>query len=318
MEELTRSQDSRFGGLYAVIAYVLFGLIPLYWGLIKTADSFETLAWRNISSFLILCVVVCCSKSMRAGISTLFHNKKWFWMVAAAGFVYFIRLGVYLWAVRQNMILETSFASYVGPLVQMPIGAFIFREKLSPATLIAFGLSVAALLYISISMGAFPMLAVAFGLTSAAYACLKKKVRVNTASTLFLELLVTLPICFAYLGFLLSRGELGMLNAPADRIFLWGGGAVALICCLFMSLGAKYASVTTYGFAQYIEPSLLFLFGIFLYHNPIETNRLISFIIIWIALIIYSASRLLDAHRRRKRLSLSGIVAQKGLFNDRT
>lgn len=197
---------------------------------------------------------------------------------------------LFIWAINNNHIIETSLGYYTNPIVNVVFGVVILRERLNMSQGIAVGLAVMGVLYLTFQYGRFPAIALALAVTFSLYGLLRKILGINAAVGLFIEtLLLTLP-GIAYLMWLESQGTGSFGHKGLSINFLLMGTAflTALPLMLF-NIAANRITLIAVGFLQYIAPSVTLLLAIFLYNEPLSSHQLVAFIFIWTALGIYSA-----------------------------
>ena len=195
---------------------------------------------------------------------------------------------------------------YINPLVSVLLGVFILKESLSKAQIVSFGLAAIGVLILTISYGEFPWIAIGLAFSFGLYGLAKKMIKVESSIGLTLETMTIAPISLIYLGYMFNEGSLSLFHVSLGTdLLLMGAGAVTAIPLLFFSKGAQMIPLYMVGFLQYIAPTITLILGIWVYHEAFSFTHLISFMFIWLALTIFTASRVQYARKRRREARLS-------------
>ncbi len=283
---LTREQ--KLGGLAAISAYTLWGIAPLYFKQIADIPSLEILVHRIVWSCLLLLAVVVGIRQWPQLRAVLSQPK-----LLAALMLTSVLLGfnwwLFIWAVNQNHMLDASLGYYINPLLNVLLGMVFLGERLRKMQWFALTLAGCAVLYQLLSYGAFPWIAFALAGSFAIYGLLRKKLAVNAMIGLLLESLLLLPLAVWYWWFVADSYAVNLLhNSWTLNLWLMAAALVTTVPLLCFIAGARRLQLSTMGFFQYIGPSLMFVFGVWLYQEPLATERLFTFAVIWTALAIYS------------------------------
>jgi len=283
------------GVILAGGAYILWGIFPIYWKLLQAVPALEILAHRIIWSVVFLWLLMAFNgqiKSFIAEINKLLHNPAALIGILATGLILNINWGTFIWAVNHDYIIQTSLGYYINPLVSVLLGMLFLKEQLSLWQLIAFLLASAGVLSLTVQYGSFPWVAITLALSFGLYGLLKKTLNMNSLMGLTLETMLTSIFALAYIIYLSAAG-VGSFNPAFTRIswLLCGAGVVTAVPLLLFGAGALRLPLFVIGFLQYISPSMTLLLGIFIYKEPFSHGHLISFSIIWIALIIFTLAK---------------------------
>ena len=276
-------------------AYVLWGVLPVFWKAIDAVDSLEILAHRIVWSVVFLAAVITFRKSWNqiSGLGGRVLSR-----LLGAGTLLGLNWATYIWAVNNGHIVESSLGYFINPLLNVVLGVLILRERLEPSQWLALGVAAAGVLYMTISVGSLPWIALVLATSFGVYALLKKQMNaVGPIESLAVEVALLLLPAFAFLTALGVGGE-GAFGASGSRItvlLILTGIATALPLLLFGAAAVRIR-LTTIGLLQYIAPSLQFLIGVFVY-DEIVGDRLFGFVLVWIGLAIYTGHGL--AKRRR-------------------
>lgn len=281
------------GIFFAFGAYFLWGILPIYWGLINDIGAFEILSFRIVLSMIFMLFIVILTKNtepFKRDIQRLFTNPIQLIAIIAAGYVITINWGTFIWAVINGHVLQSSLGYYINPLVSILLALIFLKERFNKLEWIAIGLAVVGVLYMTLKIGVFPgislLLAGSFGI----YGLIKKLIPIDAISSITIECIVTAPAGFIYLWYIWHHGGL-TFGMNVSSFWLLFSGAVTAVPLILFSAGARRIPLSLTGFIQYIGPTLMFLIGIFLFKEPFDLDQLITFIFIWIGIIIYSISQ---------------------------
>ncbi len=279
------------GMLYAAGAYVLWGLFPIYFKLIQQISAFQIVGHRIVWSFVLVLVLVLARKEFQ----TLKASVSWrtTLIYLAAGLLLTINWTTYVWAVNAGHIVEASLGYFINPLVSVLLGVFFLGEKLRPTQWIPVGLAAVGVVYLAVTIGTLPWIALVLALSFGLYGLIKKIAPLGSLHGLAMETgLVFLPA----LGFLLFEEVRGVgafgHTGLGIGILLALTGIVTVVPLLLFSMGIQRIPLTLVGLLQYITPTLQFLLGVFLYSEPFTHHQLIGFVLIWLALVIFSSESL--------------------------
>lgn len=289
-----KNNSIKIGAIQAGISYILWGILPIYWKLLDHVDSNEILANRIFWSFLSMVLFIFVTKKMPAymGILKGFrNNKKQFWALVVASLLISCNWYLYIWAVNHDQIIQASLGYYINPLVSILLGVLFLKEKLSPAQVLSFFIAGVGVLILSISYGQMPwialMLAISFGL----YGLAKKMIIVDSAIGLTLETMMVTPIAFIYIIAIFMQGNHSFLTGSTSTdLLLMASGVITAVPLLYFAKGAQKIPLSMLGFIQYVNPTLQLLLGVLVYGEQFSGAHLISFLFIWIALLLYTLS----------------------------
>jgi chloramphenicol-sensitive protein RarD len=286
------------GILYALGAYLMWGLFPIYWKWLHAVPAMQLIGHRIIWSFLLLVIVVLATRQWTKFRSTLTWRVVGIYL--AAGVLLSINWLIYVWGVNAGHIVETSLGYFINPLLSVVLGMIFLRERLRPAQWIPLGLATAGVIYLTWTYGSLPWIALSLAFSFGVYGLVKKMAPLGSLYGLTLETgLVFLP-ALAYLLFVESSGQgaFGHIDA-LSTLLLIGAGVVTTIPLLMFASAARRIPLTMVGVMQYIAPTLQFLIGVLIYKEPFSANRLIGFSLVWIALLFFWAEGYI-AYRARK------------------
>lgn len=292
----------RKGIFYAIGAYAIWGIFPLYWKLLVHVDSLEVLLSRVIWSFvftLLFIIIIKQREFLVEDLKSLWKNKKLFFSLLAASFVISCNWFLYIFAVNNNHVVDASLGYYINPLITVVFGMIFFKEKLSKMQISAVIVAFIGVLSLTIGYGEVPWLALLIALSFASYSALKKQISLNATRGLAVETLFMLPFALGYYIYIMSTDKMSFLhvNWKTDIILILGGIVTAFPLVLFAK-GAKLLPQYVIGFIQYMTPTIVLVLGIMLYHEPFTKTELVSFSFIWLSIIIFTFSTIFETKKR--------------------
>lgn len=290
------------GIAYGLAAYGLWGLLPIYWKYLQQIPATEILAHRMVWS-LVFVVVLLAYQGKWAWLKPALQNKRVVLIYFVAGAFLALNWGVYIWAVNAGFIIETSLGYFINPLVNVLFGFLFLGERLRPWQVAAVGIAAAGVLYLTYSYGALPWIALTLAFSFGTYGLLKKKATLDSLEGFSLETALLFLPALAYLLYLNAQGvgSFGQVDLSTTVLLALTGIATA-VPLIFFAAAARRTTLTALGIMQYIAPTMQFLLGIYLYQEPFDQDRLIGFVLIWIALVIYTAESLILNRQKARRL----------------
>ncbi len=287
--------DTR-GVAYATIAYVIWGLFPLFWRLLQAIAATELIAHRIVWS-LVFVAAVSATHGGWTELQPALRSPRTLGLHLLSGTLLSINWLTFVWGVNHDRVLETSLGYFLVPLGQVAMGLLFLQERLHPRQWWAIGLAAVGVALQFRGVGGVPWVALTVAVSWVLYGYLRKRSPLGSLAGLTLETALLAPIAVAYLLLLANRGAGALGHASAwQQAGVLSAGVVTAVPLLLFASGARRLPLTTIGLLQYIVPSLTFLLGAFLYREPLAPARLASFAFIWAALVLYSA----DAFARRR------------------
>ncbi len=285
-----------------IAAFGTWGLVPVYWKLLKAVPAAEILAHRFLWTWVFM-VVLLSWQGRWPEVTAYARSRRTFWFCVASGAAIAVNWGIFIWAVNAGHVLETSLGYFMTPLVNMLFGAIFFRERLTWPQRVSVALAAGAVIYLSLDLGKAPWVALALCFSFALYGLFRKVSGARPTPGLFLETTALAPLALVFVIYLAVRGvpHFGA-RQPAMSLLLVSTGIVTGVPLLWFAHAARHLRLTTLGFLQYLAPMCTFCLGVFVYHEPFRRARLITFGLIWIALMIYSA----DAVMRWRAVKVIG------------
>lgn len=314
----------RRGVIAAVLAYSAWGFFPLYWQLLKRVSALETMSHRVIWSLAFYAAIATVQTRMGFISKGLFRqylrDPKYLKTVSiASGFIAFNWL-LYVWAVTHGHVMETSLGYFINPLINVAIGAFVFKEHLKPLQKLSLAFAFFGVVWLAFDYGHPPWIALGLAVSFAIYGVMKKTIPGQAIVLSMVETTVLLPFAlFGAIAIRLLAGEafaadphssaatvdavLGsLIQTPVqlttlEWVLIIGGGAITGIPLLFFGIAAQRLPFSILGFFQYLAPTFQFLSAVFFFHEPLDGSRLAGFTLIWLALGIFLYHLKLDQSR---------------------
>ncbi len=286
------------GVLAALAAFGMWGFLPVYFKAVAHVPAPELLAHRTFWSVILLLALIALGRRWSALRAALAEPRVWLLLAVSTSLLVFNWL-VFIWAITDGRVLETSLGYYINPLFNVLLGVMVLRERLSPWQGLAAALAIIGVLNLTFQSGTFPWVSLALASSFGLYGLIRKTIRLNSVEGLFIETALVAPLALAYLVYLSAAGTaaLGAHDRTTDVLLMLSGVITALPLLAFAS-AARRLQYTTVGFFQYIGPTIHFLLAIFVYGEVFTGAHLITFGLIWAALAIFTADSLRALHRR--------------------
>ena len=295
-------RSPRGGALYALGAYGVWGLVPVFWPLVARAGSLELLAHRVVWSLAIsaLLALVLLPKGWLRRIASPRNLA----MLGLAAAVVSVNWGLYIWSVNHGHVLETSLGYYINPILSILVGVLLLGERMAPLQWVSVGLAVAAVVVLTVDYGRPPWIALILAASFATYGVMKKQVNGGAVETLTIESALLTPIALGYLLVLqLQDGSTFVTLGWAHSLLLVATGLVTVVPLLFFAAAATRLPLSTLGLFQYLAPTLQFILGVTYFGEDMSPARWVGFGLVWLALMILTAHGIHGAgSRRRARL----------------
>ena len=298
--EETPEQRSRNGILSALIAYVSWGFIPVYFILVKDVDSLEVLVHRIVWAVPFGAVIIAARRQWGEVRSALLHRKMRLLLSVSALFIA-INWLFYIWAIQIDQIYQSSLGYYINPLLFALAGVVLFGERLRRPQVIAISVAGAGVLILTVAGGQVPAIALIIGASFTVYGVIRKRVVIGGMPGLFVETILLFPFALAYLGWVSYQGS-AVFGAGGTKVsaMLVLAGPLTIIPLLFFALAARRLNLATVGMMQFIAPSIQFLVGV-VYGEPLTLAHVACFSCIWTAVALFSW----DAWRHSRRSAVA-------------
>jgi chloramphenicol-sensitive protein RarD len=286
------------GTWYAVGAYVIWGLFPIYWKWLQQVPALQLIGHRVVWSCVILLGIILISQQWSVFQSSA-RNRRVLAIYAVAGVLIGVNWVIYVWAVNSGFIVETSLGYFINPLVSILLGVFVLGERLRLGQWISIGMAAAGVLYLTLAYGSLPWISLTLACTFGLYGLVKKMAPLGAVHGLALEtaLLLLPAMAFLYYEESADRGAFLHSGAYADLLMI-GAGLVTTLPLLMFAAAARRIPLSLVGLFQYIAPTLQFMIGVLVFKEPLTRSRFIGFSIVWIALAMSALEGVL-VHRSR-------------------
>lgn len=298
-------QRGRRGVVYGLAAYLCWGLVPLFWPLVKRASALELLAQRVVWS-LVIAVILLLATVPRGWWGRIASPRKLVMLAFAAATVS-VNWGVYIWGVNHGHVVETALGYYINPILSILMGVLLLGERLARVQWVAVGLAGLAVVVLSVDYGHPPWISLTLAVSFATYGLLKKKINAGAVETLTLESAFLLLPALAYLIYLqlhgkLTFGHLGLTHS----LLLAATGLVTAVPLLFFAAASTRVPLSTLGLIQYVAPTAQFLLGVWYFAEVMSPARWIGFGCVWVALMLLTGAGIVSSSAARR----SRTVAQ--------
>ena len=289
----------RTGMLYAALAYIMWGLFPLYFKALQAIPSFEILVHRMLWS-LVFVLIVLALRRQWTWLRDVLHRPRVLAAFTASALLLAANWLLYIWAVNNDRVVDASLGYFMNPLVNILLGLVLLKELLRPLQWAAVALAAAGVAWLTWQAGHPPWTGLALAVSFGAYGLLRKIAPLGPLEGLSLEALLLFPLAFGYLLYLSASGHNSFLAvAPSTQWLLVAAGPITAIPLLLFAAGARRIPLSLLGLVQYLSPSLQLLLGVWLYHEPFDSVRLVGFALIWSGLALYSVEGLWRGFKSR-------------------
>lgn len=280
---------------YAVAAYLMWGLFPAFFPLLKPADPLEILAHRIVWTAVMVTALLVVTGDWRK--LKALSLRTWA-LLAAAGAVITVNWGTYVLAVNSGHVADAALGYFINPLVSIALGIVILRETLPRQQIVAVLVATVAVVWMSIMTGQAPYISLALAFSFGIYGLIKKQVDVSSQVGVAAETLAITPFAVGYIAYLEAQGtSTAFSEGPGHFGLLVASGVITALPLLCFSRGARELNLSTIGMLQYIAPTLQMLWAVLVNHERISTERWIGFALIWLAVAIYLASLMRERRR---------------------
>lgn len=284
-------QDHRHGLAYGLSAYLIWGLVPIYFKWVAVVPPLEIIAHRILWSVVLLAVILTMIGRLRS-IGTIMRDRAVMRALFASALLIAVNWTIYVWAVVNGHLLAASLGYFLNPLLNVVLGVAVLKETLSLGQKVAIAL--AAVGVVIAAGGALDQLwiSVALATTFALYGLVRKVTPVGAIEGLAIETMVLAPLC---LGWLVLKGMDGTLAFGRDHhidLLLVLSALVTSVPLMAFAAAARRIPYSTLGVLQYVAPSIVFLLGILVYHEPLRPAMMIAFVLIWLGLVVFTADML--------------------------
>jgi chloramphenicol-sensitive protein RarD len=282
------------GIISAALAFLCWGLFPLYFHAIDEVPPMQILAHRMVWSLLFLVIVLAVRRQW--GWLSLVRKPKVLLSFIASAFFLSANWGIYIWAVNSGHVIESSLGYFINPLVNIMFGYLLLKERMRPGQWGAIAIAAAGVAWLTWQSGTLPWIALLLACTFGIYGLLRKIAALGALEGLSFETMVLFPLALAYVVWLTVHGQNAFLNTHSDttRLLLVAAGPITAIPLLLFASGARQIPLSVLGLLQYLSPTLQFLLGVWMFHEHFDAGKLVGFALIWAALALFAAEGLLN------------------------
>ncbi|MER6783191.1 EamA family transporter RarD [Streptomyces sp. NPDC000658] len=299
----TSRTEGRTGLLNGFAAYGMWGLVPLFWPLLKPAGATEILAHRMVWSLAFVAAALLFVRRW-AWAGELLRQPRRLALVVVAAAVITVNWGVYIWAVNSGHVVEASLGYFINPLVTIAMGVLLLKERLRPVQWAAVGVGVAAVLVLTVGFGRPPWISLCLAFSFATYGLVKKKVNLGGVESLAAETAVQFLPALGYLLWLSAHGDATFTaEGPGHAALLASTGIVTALPLVCFGAAAIRVPLSTLGLLQYLAPVFQFLLGVLYFGEAMPPERWAGFALVWLALVLLTGDALRTSRRASRTLA---------------
>ncbi len=278
--------------IYALAAYALWGVLPLYWKYLSAVDAFQIMSCRIVFSLVFVWVVLAFRGA--ATWPRLLRDRKNFGALLLSSLLIGVNWLIYIGAVNSGHTVQASLGYYINPLVNVVLGMVFFKERLPRLQGAAFALAAAGVVVLAVFSGGLPWISLLLALSFALYGMAKKTVKIDPLSALAAETLLLLPVAAVILVVRHLQGAGAFAGPPLRSVVLVASGIITALPLYWFALGARRLPLSTLGFLQFVSPTMQLLSGVFLFGEAFPVRNLIAFGLVWAGLLLYLLSYFRD------------------------
>lgn len=287
------------GLFYAIAAYFIWGVVPLFWKQLDFVNSVELVVHRMVWSFVFVALYLLLKGEWRKLIPYL-SDRPLMRRLVAASLLFSSNAAIFIWAVTNEHVLEASMGYFINPLFNVFFGLLIFGERLRFLQWVAIASALIGVAYLVFGFGSVPYVALSLAITFSSYGVIKKTISIPSAHGMMLETGIVLLPCLVYLGYLEYAGVGIFGNDVNTSVMLSMGGLITLMPLLLFATAAKMITMTALGITQYIGPTLQLIIGVYIFNEPFGTPQQVAFSFIWFGIVIYTLDQIRHGRQRRK------------------
>ena len=277
------------GVVYAALAFVWWGLFPLYFRIVPGINPGEVLAHRIVWCLLLMLALLAWRRQW-SWLGPVLRQKKVLAAFIASALLLSGNWLTYIWSVNNGHVIDASLGYFITPLVNVLLGYTLLHERPRRAQWAALAFAALGVIWLTVQTGRLPWIALVLAATFGCYGLLRKVAVLGAVEGLTLETMLLAPLALAAIAIWSLQGH-STFPAPDTLTNAWllALGPVTAVPLLLFAAGARRISMTTLGLLQYIGPSIQFVLGVWVFHEPFTPARMAGFALIWLALIVYSA-----------------------------
>ncbi len=283
----------RTGILSAALAFLCWGLFPIYFHALNEVPPSQILVHRVVWSLLFLIIVLTVRRQW-AWVRPLTRKPRVIASFAISSLLLSGNWLLYIWAVNNGHVIESSLGYFINPLVNVMLGYLVLKERLRRGQWAAIALAAAGVAWLAWDAGRMPWIALVLAASFGLYGLMRKTAALGALEGLSFETMLLFPFALGYVVWLTMNGENAFINTASDstRWLLVAAGPITAIPLLLFAAGARKIPLSVLGLLQYIGPTIQFALGIFLFHEAFTSGKLVGFLMIWSALALYAAEGL--------------------------
>ena len=299
--------SSKSGIFYALTAFTLWAIAPIYFKEMSFIPAQEILAHRVIWSCLLVLVLIVLLRYTDA-LKVVLRSPRTLSAMLISTVLIAFNWGIFIWAIQNNQILSASLGYYINPLISILLGVIFFKDKLDRVRKAAVILCFCAVAFEVIQFGSLPWIALILATTFGFYGLVRKKVAVDSFTGMAIETAILLPFALVYLIISDSPSTNMFENSSSVNWLLFAAGPITMVPLMCFAAAANRVSLVTLGFFQYIGPTGMFILAVFLYDEPLSPEKLTTFVLIWSAL----AMLIVDSIRRLRKTKAAKLIKRDG------
>ncbi len=284
---------------FAIGAYFLWGILPVYWKWLETVPALQVIGHRIIWSFVFLVILLSFTRQWKAFRKAALSRRVVLIYLASA-FLLTVNWLTYVWAVNAGFIVETSLGYFINPLLSVLLGVVFLHERLRSWQYVPIGLATIGVIYVALSYGQFPWIALTLAISFGLYGLVKKTAPLGSLYGLTLETGLAFVPALVYLALMDRQGTGAFLHTNASQnLLMIGTGVITTVPLLMFASAAQAIPLSMVGILQYIAPTLQFILGVFVYREPFNLSLFIGFSFVWVALILFWGEGFWNSRKRK-------------------
>jgi chloramphenicol-sensitive protein RarD len=289
------------GFAFAFTAYLMWGFLPFYMKAVAHISPYEVVAHRILWSVPITAAILAALGGFSSFLA-VFRQPRTLALGFLTASLISANWAIYVWAIGSGRTIESALGYFINPLVNVALGTVFLGERLTRMQMFAVALAVFGVGLMTVESGGLPWVSLALALTFGVYGYLKKTLPIGPTQGFLLEVVLISPLALAYIGWLAATGSghfagTGVAATPVDTLLLIAAGPITAVPLILFVYGARLLRYSTIGLMQYLAPSMIFITAIFVFHEPFSAGKLVAFMFIWAALVVYTAT-VLPGRRR--------------------
>jgi chloramphenicol-sensitive protein RarD len=283
----------RTGILFAALAFLCWGLFPLYFHALREVPPTQILLHRVLWSLLFLAIVMTVRRQWK-WLGPLMGQPRVIGSFVVSSLLLSGNWLLYIWAVNNGHVIEASLGYFINPLFNVMLGYLVLKERLRTGQWLAIAVAACGVGWLAWDAGRMPWIALLLAASFGSYGLMRKTAALGALEGLSFETMLLFPFALGYLVWLTLQGENSFANTASNstRMLLVAAGPITAIPLLLFAAGARRIPLSVLGLLQYIGPTIQFALGVFLFHEAFTQGRLIGFLMIWGALALYAAEGL--------------------------